>query len=70
MIFSFPVYPLASLIALIHASVPELTNLILSILGTIETARSAIFVSISVGMPKEVPFLAFSITASKTGLNA
>ena len=36
-------------------------------LGTIETASSAICVSISVGIPKEVPSLAFSTTASITG---
>ena len=36
--------------------------------GTIEMANSAILVSISVGIPNEVPFFAFFITASTTGL--
>src|SRR5690606_37458148 len=62
-ILSLLVKPLANLTALIQASVPEFTKRILSIFGTIETANSAILVSISVGIPKEVPFLAFSITA-------
>ena len=53
-----------------QASVPEFTNLILSMLGTIETAKAAIWVSNSVGIPKEVPDLAFSVTASTTGWNA
>ena len=38
-----------------QASVPEFTNLILSILGTILTHNFAILVSNSVGIPKEVP---------------
>ena len=67
MIFSFPVYPLAKRTALIQASVPLLTNLILSIFGTMEIASRANSVSISVGIPKEVPLLAFSITALITG---
>ncbi len=51
-----------------QASVPEFTKRILSILGTMFTANLASSVSISVGIPNEVPFLAFSITASNTGL--
>ena len=35
-------------------------------MGTMDTANSAILVSISVGIPKLVPFLAFSMTASTT----
>ena len=70
MILSLLVKPLARRIALIHASVPELTKRILSIFGTIETANSAISVSIAVGIPKEVPDFAFSITASTTGEKA
>ena len=66
MILSLPVNPLASRTALIQASVPEFTKRILSILGTMDTANSAILVSISVGIPKLVPFLAFSMTASTT----
>ena len=58
---------IAKRIALMHASVPEFTKRILSIFGTIETASSAILVSNSVGIPNEVPFLAFSIMASTTG---
>ena len=53
--------------ALIQASVPEFTKRILSILGTIEMANLAISVSNSVGIPNEVPFFAFSITALTTG---
>ena len=53
--------------ALIQASVPEFTKRILSIFGTIETAKAAILVSNSVGIPKEVPNLARSVTASTTG---
>ena len=53
--------------ALIQASVPLFTKRILSILGTIETASSAICTSTSVGIPNEVPFLARSVTASITG---
>ena len=56
--------------ALIHASVPEFTNLIFSILGTIEMANVAISVSKAVGIPKEVPSLARSITAFTTGSKA
>ena len=70
MILSFFANPRANLTALIHASVPEFTNLILSIFGTIETANAAICVSNSVGIPKEVPSLAFSITACTTGSKA
>ncbi|CAI8197578.1 MAG: Uncharacterised protein [Flavobacteriaceae bacterium] len=51
MIFSRPVYPLASRTALIQASVPEFTILILSILGTISIANAAIRVSKAVGIP-------------------
>ena len=53
--------------ALIHASVPEFTKRILSILGTMETAKAAICVSNSVGIPNEVPNLALATTASTTG---
>ena len=56
--------------ALIHASVPELTNLILSILGTIDNASFASLVSNNVGIPKEVPFLATKEIASITLGNA
>ena len=55
MILSFPVKPRASLTALMHASVPELTNLTLSTFGASSTTNSAIFVSSSVGMPYDVP---------------
>ena len=51
MILSRLVNPLANLTALIQASVPEFTNLTLSILGAKETNRLAIFVSNSVGIP-------------------
>ena len=67
MILSFFVKPLAKRMALIQASVPELTNLILSIPGTILIASEANSVSIAVGIPKEVPKAAFSVTAFKTG---
>ena len=50
--------PRANLIALIQASVPELTNLIFSISGTIDKDNLARSVSKVVGIPKEVPFLA------------
>lgn len=70
MILSRFVYPLAKRIALMQASVPEFTKRILSIFGTIETANSAIFVSNSVGVPKDVPNFALSIIASTTGLCA
>ena len=53
--------------ALIQASVPEFTNRILSIPGTMATAKAAICVSNSVGIPNEVPNFAFSITACTTG---
>ena len=63
MILSRLVNPLANLTALMQASVPEFTNLTLSILGAKETKRLAIFVSNSVGMPYEVPFLDCSLIA-------
>ncbi|MCY1460484.1 hypothetical protein D9M71_780480 [compost metagenome] len=53
-----------------QASVPEFTKRILSILGTIETANSAISVSKAVGIPKDVPSMALSITAFTTGSKA
>ena len=67
MIFSFAEKPLAKRTALIQASVPEFTKRIWSTLGTMETASSAICVSISVGIPKEVPNFALSTRASITG---
>ena len=57
-------YPLASLIALIVASVPELTILTFSTEGTISIIFEAIFVSSSVGAPKVVPFFEQFIIAS------
>ena len=68
MIFSQLVYPRASRTALMQASVPEFTNRILSILGAIEVASSAILVSSAVGIPYEVPLSACFCTASTTGL--
>src|SRR5690606_39352230 len=56
--------------ALMQASVPLLTKRILSTFGTIETANFAISVSIFVGIPKDVPRVAFSITLSTTGAKA
>ena len=53
----FLVYPLANLIALIVASVPELTILTFSTDGIMLAIFSAISVSISVGVPNVVPFL-------------
>ena len=64
MILSLLVNPLASLIALMHASVPEFTNLILSIAGTIDKDSLATWVSSLVGIPNEVPFFAVKEIAS------
>jgi hypothetical protein len=50
-----------------QASVPEFTNRILSMFGTMLTANAAISVSSAVGIPKEVPNLAFSVIAFTTG---
>ena len=50
-----------------HASVPEFTNLTLSILGADEITNSAISVSIDVGIPNEVPFLAIFEIELTTG---
>jgi hypothetical protein len=70
MIFSLWVAPRAKRTALMQASVPELTKRILSILGIIWSAKRAISVSSSVGIPKEVPRSARSFTASITGAKA
>mgnify|MGYP000684065819 CR=1 FL=1 len=55
-ILSLPVKPRARRIALMVASVPELTIRTCSIDGTISITFSAILISSSVGAPKERPF--------------
>ena len=52
--------------ALIVASVPELTMRTMSMEGTSSQTRSAIRVSSSVGAPKDSPFAAVSATAART----
>jgi hypothetical protein len=64
------VYPLANLIALIVASVPELTILTFSIEGTISIILDAIVDSISVGAPKVVPSFEELIIESTVSLSA
>ena len=63
MLFRSPLKPLASLIALITASVPLFTNLTLSIAGKSSTISFASSVSKSVGAPKLSPCFMASITA-------
>ena len=61
-----PVYALATLRADIVASVPELTNLTFSMLGTHEQTFSASFSSTSVGAPKLAPLPSCAETALTT----
>ena len=63
-------YPLANLTALMHASVPEFTNRILSILGIEEIINSANSVSNAVGIPNDIPFLEVCDIEFRTGSNA
>ena len=63
MILSRPVYPLASLTAFMVASVPVLTHLILSTLGTWEVMNLAYSTSIAVGVPKHHAPSSLSCTA-------
>jgi hypothetical protein len=64
------VNPRASRIALIVASVPELTIRTSSIDGTSEISLRASTVSISVGAPKESPCSAVRCTAPITWISA
>ena len=67
---SFLLNPLANLIALIVASVPELTILTFSIEGTISIIFDAIRDSISVGAPYVVPLFEYSIIESIVAFSA
>ena len=62
MILSLPVNPLAARIALMTASVPELTKRLTSMDGMSSLINSAKITSFSVGAPKVNPFLQDSIT--------
>ena len=64
---SRPVKPRARRMALIVASVPELTSRTFSIDGTASMISSASSLSASVGAPKLVPRAAASCTASRCG---
>ena len=61
---SRPVKPRASRIALIVASVPELTKRTISTEGSSSQISSAITTSPSLGAPNDKPFKAASRTAS------
>ena len=63
MILSLLVYARANRMALIVASVPELTILTISIEGISSVINLANFISISVGAPKLGPFSTSSFTA-------
>jgi len=67
--FILPVYALASLIALITASVPELTNLIILLKASFNDYFCKRNFKFS-GAPKVVPFLAVSIIVFITFLSA
>ena len=54
----------ATRIALIVASVPELTSRTISTLGTASTIRPASSTSASVGIPNDVPCRAASVAAA------
>ena len=56
--------PRARRIALIVASVPELTSRTISTLGTASTIRPASSTSASVGIPNDVPRPAASVAAA------
>jgi hypothetical protein len=66
---SFFVKPLASLMALITASVPEFTNRTLSICEKISTISFAKSVSRVVGAPKLRPFFTALITEDSISLS-
>lgn len=66
MIFCLPVKALASLSTPMHASVPEFTNLTISILGTAAITISASVFSRRQGAPKLVPFFMVSANAAST----
>jgi hypothetical protein len=70
MILLRPVNPRASRMALIVASVPELTMRTSSIDGTSSMIRRATMVSISVGAPNDRPFTAVCCTARITAGSA
>ena len=70
MILSLPVYPRANRIALIAASVPELTNLIFSMYLWLESMSVANSFSNRVGAPKLLPLDTDSVTAATTFLGA
>ncbi|MCY1186698.1 hypothetical protein D9M73_275940 [compost metagenome] len=67
---SLPVKPLASLMALIVASVPELTIRIFSMEGMRVAINVASLFSCKVGNPKLVPLMMASRSASETSLSA
>ena len=66
MILSLPVNPLAARIALIVASVPELTIRIISIDGTQSLTSCASSFSLPVGAPKVRPSKQAFTTSSRT----